>query len=146
MREMKFRAWHEYGNQTGKHTKPGMIYDEKPGDCLHWKNQGQKIIAVMQFTGLLDKNGKDIYEGDILEIRNPKCQIQKAILRGAVVFEYSSFGVKIKQIAQWEGYSEFASKPNIVWFLNIIDSKEFEVIGNIYEPPVLPKGDGQGKE
>jgi hypothetical protein len=66
MREIKFRAWHEGYTQRLKPTKPQMLYEENLGDCLVWKEQGQPII-VMQFTGLFDKNGKEIYEGDILQ-------------------------------------------------------------------------------
>ena len=71
MREIKFRAWHNGYWRQGHisiEIPPAMIYDNKPGDCLKWKNEGQNIQAIMQFTGLLDKNGlTDIYEGDILD-------------------------------------------------------------------------------
>lgn len=65
MREYKFRAWHE-GYPAG--VDPQMLYDSTPGDCLKWKAEGQKIAAIMQWTGLTDRNGKDVYEGDILKI------------------------------------------------------------------------------
>ncbi len=71
MREIKFRCWHNkiHTIKDGHYiTYGGMLYDEKPGDCLIWKHQGQDIESIMQYTGLHDKNGlTELWEGDIID-------------------------------------------------------------------------------
>jgi len=61
MRVFKFRAWHE--------GAAVMIYEDTLGDVFKWKNEGLPII-IEQFTGIQDSQGKDIFEGDILEYYN----------------------------------------------------------------------------
>ena len=81
--------------------------------------------TVGQFTGLHDKNGKEIYEGDIVlatlkffNINNEKCK---------VIFHNGSFGVQY-------GFSTDYFKTFSAW-------DEVEVIGNIYDNPELLKED-----
>jgi uncharacterized phage protein (TIGR01671 family) len=134
MREIKFRAW--YTGYKGKETYyPEMIYDEKPGDCLKWKNEGQ-ILKLMQYTGLKDKNGKEIYEGDIVE----------AWSEG----KHGKFEIRWRQdgggTPSWLMYP--AWQEGEIW--RIASSREkdgncydrgLEIIGNIYENPELLGGE-----
>lgn len=123
-REIKFRAWsHGMKADTPSRKRaygewvfpPQMMYDEKPGDCLVWKRQGQNI-EVMQYTGLKDRNGKEIYEGDILDDSK----------ESPLVVKYN------QKCATFELVSDKSSYifPEIYWL-------ELHVIGNIYENPEL---------
>lgn len=61
MREIKFRAWNIKETQMAR----GITLNETPLLNVDFATIGPNII-LMQFTGLLDKSGKEIYEGDIV--------------------------------------------------------------------------------
>jgi len=118
MREIKFRAWdkEEKSLITGDDNQ-GSIFGEEGGyfDLREEPNR----YELMQFTGLKDKNGKEIYEGDILNL--PKTSYHLSF-KVEVVFQDGSF-VGDSFLAKDLG--ELASKS--------------EIIGNIYENPELLK-------
>ena len=66
MREIKFRAWGGLPNRMIDNVSTGTIhiFGDK-GEQIHSSG-----CIFMQFTGILDKNGKEIYEGDILDFEN----------------------------------------------------------------------------
>lgn len=122
MREIKFRAWHKekkiMGNVLGidiLHKE--IFFSNEDVDC--YEHVDFKNIELMQYIGLKDKNGKEIYEGDILfESFGEKYY--------KVVFENGSFR------AEFEGDFEEYS-------FDLIDvvAQGYEVVGNIYQNPEL---------
>lgn len=116
MRTIKFRAW----NKNGKYFLPfeetnDYILDPDNGQIINQKWGTEVNCELMQFTGLLDKNGKGIYEGDILEIDN------KTV--GIIKWDEQAAGFYFTE--SQDGWSH-------EWF-----ERENKVIGNIYENPEL---------
>ena len=93
----------------------------------NFKEANGTLDNLMQYTGLKDKNGKEIYEGDILSIKIYSGD--KVIVEGKTVVEFKDgcFGVI------WGHDKAFLS-------LNSFFKAKFEVIGNIYENPELLRG------
>ena len=124
MREIKFRAWHSY-----KSKPKGMIYLEPTKQTFHSRDLVEnKDWAVMQYTGLKDKYGKEIYEGDIVS---------------AIVFGEGSIH-KI-EYGDADDYPAFELSPDLDCDCNSIQycladaNNTLEVIGNIYENKELLK-------
>lgn len=148
-RVIKFRAFHkrfgrmiyfdtvdycdEYNHLSFGVRKADL--DKDGGDYANLRSEIDDFSSIMQFTGLLDSQGREIYEGDVVEITNPANQIQKMKLIGVVNFTWAAFGVKITSAPLWEGYSVPPQEcGNTLFFTNIYGSKTITVTGNIYSP------------
>ena len=121
MREIKFRAWSKVLNVMNYQYEFGGYFLIERGQPLgKVLCNKENIFELMQFTGLKDKNGKEIYEGDI-------CRAPHDFGPGG--FHERQFTVKFDLAS---GYQ---------W--NYWDIHDLEVIGNIYENPELLEEKGK---
>jgi YopX protein len=119
MREIKFRAW----DTEKKKWMQNWLLDDLGNfyDCGRDLEDGLPTIGrdLMQFTGLRDKNWKEIWEGDIVEIEDGPNKKKRDVIWHK---NTASFALKIGN-----GATEYM--PNYVLYGQI------EIIGNIYENP-----------
>lgn len=121
MKEFKFRAWDKKGKNMFTINNLE-IYDELDRDGFYDIDSviNNESWEVMQWTGLKDKNDKDIYEGDILKTKR---QIKKF------------------HIVEWTNPIMYGDEYGDTAGLDMGCSvyPECEVIGNIYENPEMIK-------
>lgn len=125
MRTIKFRAWDIAEKRMITHPSlwtldlnGGLFYGNakmtKNNDVINYP------IILMQFTGLTDKNGKEIYEGDI--VKDSECSENHVVeIKEYVNADYEDM---------WTG---------IGWNLHLCNVENVEVIGNKWENPELMK-------
>ncbi|MNN49570.1 YopX protein [compost metagenome] len=126
MRPIKFRAWHKIENRM---IEPVIELDFTKGyERIRWyetmddamsgciSDESMDNVELMQYTGLNDKNGKEIYERDIVK--------HKHAFSGG-------FG-QVKYIVPCFGLRSLY-EPSVSTDFEWTDFEEFEVIGNVHE-------------
>lgn len=125
MRELKFRVWDKLTENFIYPTKYHQWHYISISDGKFYNlqnNSGGDEYVVHQFTGLKDKNGKEIYEGDIVRVHYV---LGKDV--GVVVWSDCLFGYEISYKRERHGESESLRAENL----------RYEVIGNVFEQPEL---------
>ena len=135
MREIKFRAWNKKKNKMTKHFGYGKTY-MSGGDGISIneliKAEQAYNMIIMQYIGLKDKNGKEIYEGDVVKWSYSQD-------------EASSFIAKVIWIDFVDKGDLDTDQRHIGFMLEFSDKgitdfpikHELEIIGNVYENPEL---------
>jgi hypothetical protein len=127
-RQIKFRFWGKFGelNEEKDECENEMLYgdrfcfsDHAPINDLF----ADKSFVAMQFTGLVDKNGKEVYEADIVIHDSEKIVVSYAI-QSVDAFEGAGFNL-------WSFYGEKLGGFRL--------QSEIEIIGNVFENPELLK-------
>ena len=126
MREIKYRAWSfncdcmcDVDNISFCRGEVDLSYGKPSRRYSQPHRLGGKDHSIMQYTGIKDKNGKEIYEGDIVEVGS----------YGKAVVEFDSGMFKYKAI---NGYFNIEDGLQIISFYSTIDEKLL-LIGNIHE-------------
>lgn len=121
-REIKFRAWYKVDKQMVNHkSRLSISLDGLPfykdDQSTATRQYVQDNFILMQFTGLKDKNGNEIYEGDIVKTSH-------AI-------------IPIGVIKYWDVYHSFEIEKGNECIGDKYDWSDLEVIGNIHQHPEL---------
>lgn len=146
MREIKFRAWDKVKKiMRSSVLSLSWLYGESLNDISVDTENGPEDgnidnFIIMQYTGLKDKNGREIYEGDIVHLWN----------------KYSDDGIK-HDWGKWEVYfcgdrwrlkngdieydnGDYYHGYEVNWGDN--NTSFIEVVGNIFENPEILKEQG----
>lgn len=134
MRELKFRVWDEkykrfvkgdlFFEQEAQGTFEPDCYHDEEGEIHCMKFSQRKLdryhgYVIQQYTGLQDKNGIDIYEGDLLKWHEGDHELSE------VVFQNGSFFVKG---VNW----------GALWYVGDYNDS-YEIVGNVFDTPELLK-------
>lgn len=155
MREIKFRVWDKVIKVMRDvlsidFEKQEVICPPRGHKFSEWYNQNLPFneVLILQNTGLKDKNGKEIYEGDILLLHQflfDGHEFENELI-GEVVYDQETCSFALRNIRnadvkKYMGYKEHEDCGNIPIFnFYGLHEESFEKLGDIYENPELLEG------
>ncbi|ENA1576187.1 hypothetical protein ABFW39_002605 [Listeria monocytogenes] len=98
--------------------------------CVDWYSFDD--VVLMQYTGLKDKNGKKIFEGDIVAFSEDDFHVFNSQVEYFSEDGYPAFDIKVP--------SDYYFDSNVFSEVSMSGLHEIEVIGNIHENPELMEG------
>jgi len=138
MRPIKFRVWDSQEEAWVNHSDftmylDGSIMIDKPYGTIHEEKPDR--FKICQFAGLLDKNGKEIYEGDIVADQNDIKYI--VIWHEVEACWFYEIASKTEGYLGYYGHADIKGKSGQFAPHGSANGYIFKVIGNIYENPEL---------
>jgi len=131
MRKIKFRVWHKFTHLMATVDMLDFTLDAYRAHDDVFSGSGHFAdIEIMQFTGLLDMHGKEVYEGDIVNPYGYPYDASKLVaFNHHEVVRYDEQGLLLP-------FHESTGYESETW---IDDYAKYEIIGNIHENPELVK-------
>ncbi|MCD2223218.1 YopX family protein [Listeria cossartiae] len=128
MREIEFRAWDKEVKEMDYNPSVIEIWQNKPIN-EQFRLESEEKLIWMQYTGLKDKSGKKIFEGDIVAFSEDDFHVFNSQVEYFSEDGYPAFDIKVP--------STYYFDSNVFSEVSMTGLYEIEVIGNIHENPEL---------
>lgn len=129
-REIKYRVWdNDSKRMRYLNTEHDFICFHSSGRGYYENMQtgpGEWFSGLMQYTGLKDKNGKEIYDGDLIRYKNGGIEEIDEVFFDK---EYGTFEIAFNR-------NKSNSATLGFWIADLDEESSYEIIGNIYESEV----------